>query len=366
MNRYDSEKILQDLVALGRKKHKLTNTEIMNAFSKGDFKEEQIDNFYIMCEEENIEIIDNVEDAEIAENKIEGVNYSDSMPCDDSFKIYLSDIAKVSLLTKEQEQELGRLLKEGSESEKKWARKKLIESNVRLVVYVVKYYSKTPRGRRSLTSYSERVSNGNVGLLQAVEHFDYKKGFRFSTYASNWIYQTISRFDNDNSSIHIPYNKEEEIIRMKKISASFAVENGREPTISEIAALMEISERKVRNLILCTMEPVSLNKTLNDDDDGSELIEFVSDKESNKNHYSEDVENKILVEEILKKAESYLTERDLDIISMRLGLNGGVVYSLDEVSKKYKLTRERIRQLESGAMSKLIRHNRHNNEKKKT
>lgn len=353
MKRYDSEKILQDLFSLGTKKHKLTTTEIMNALCNGNFTEEQIDEFYMMCEKANIQLIDNTQNVIYAESTVDESNYSDNLSYTDSVIAYRKDIGKYPLLTKEQEQELGRMIKEGSETEAKAAKTKLINSNLRLVVSIVNRYT-----AKNSSSYADCIQNGNLGLIEAVNHFDYKRNIRFSTYATYWILQRIRRYSDDEKTVHIPYNKSEEIKRMNKVQADFTIKNGREPSIEELAACMEISEIKVKELILYSMDPASLNKPLKDDEDGSELIEFISDDESTQNHFSEMIANKLLTEEILNEARSYLSERELDIVLKRIGLYNGVEYRLEQIAKEYNVTRERVRQIEGKAWSKLIRHNR--------
>jgi len=283
-----------------------------------------------------------VKDIEIRE---EDLNTVEGIPIDDSVRMWLREIGKTPLLTTEEEIELARRIEDKSDPETaEEAKMILTEANLRLVVSIAKKYS----GRGM--SFPDLIQEGNIGLIRAVEKFDYRKGYKFSTYATWWIRQAITRAIADQGrTIRIPVHMVETINRLIKTSGHLLQELGREPTLDEIAREMEIPVERVSEIIRIAPEPLSLETPIGEEED-SHLADFVPDDEAISP--AEAASNLILreqIEDVLAK----LTQRERDVLKMRFGLEDGYPRTLEEVGRHFKVTRERIRQIEAKALKKL-------------
>ena len=264
---------------------------------------------------------------------------------DDPVRMYLKEIGKVPLLTAEQEIELAKRLEQGDES----AKQQLAEANLRLVVSIAKRYV----GRGML--FLDLIQEGNLGLIKAVEKFDYRKGFKFSTYATWWIRQAITRSIADQArTIRIPVHMVESINRMIRISHQLQQDLGREPTNAELAEAMNVSEQKIADLMKIAQEPVSLETPVGEEDD-SHLGDFIADEQS---LAPVDAASRSLMREQLNDALNTLTEREKLVLRLRFGLDDGETRTLEEVGREFHVTRERIRQIEAKALRKLRNANR--------
>lgn len=262
----------------------------------------------------------------------------------DSVRIYLQEIGSVPLLSAEEERKVARQAKEGDEE----ARQKLISSNLRLVVSIAKKYAK--RG----LSFQDLIQEGNIGLMRAVDKFDYEKGFRFSTYATWWIQQSMIRAIADQSrDIRLPVHMGEQINRVKRVEKQLMQELGREPTFEEIAGKIDgMTAQRVEEIMKIAQEPVSL-ETPAGEEENSTLSDFIEDKTTvNPQDYANST---VLKQEVEKMLDSLGNEREKKILRMRFGLDDGIPHTLEEVGKECGVTRERIRQIENKAIRKLNR-----------
>ncbi|MBR1685993.1 MAG: RNA polymerase sigma factor RpoD [Clostridia bacterium] len=263
---------------------------------------------------------------------------------DDPVRLYLKEIGQIPLLTAEEEVELAKLLQFGTPEEQDAARKKLSESNLRLVVSIAKRYA--GRGMALL----DLIQEGNLGLMKAVEKFDYTKQFKFSTYATWWIRQAITRSIADQArTIRIPVHMVESINRMIRISHQLQQELGREPTNAELADKMGVTEQKVADLLKVAQEPVSLETPVGEEDD-SHLGDFIADEGT---MAPVDAASRSLMREQLDDALDTLTDREKLVLRLRFGLDNGQTKTLEEVGREFHVTRERIRQIEAKALRKL-------------
>ena len=263
-----------------------------------------------------------------------------SVAVDDHVRMYLKEIGKVSLLTAEEEIELAKRMEAGDEE----AKKKLCESNLRLVVSIAKKYV----GRGML--FLDLIQEGNLGLIKAVDKFDWRKGFKFSTYATWWIRQAITRSIADQArTIRIPVHMVETINKLMRIQRQLIQELGRDPTPAEIAEVMEVSEDKVREILKIAQEPVSLETPIGEEED-SHLGDFIPDEEVPAP--AEATAFSMLKEQLVEVLDT-LTEREQKVLKLRFGLEDGRARTLEEVGKQFDVTRERIRQIEAKALRKL-------------
>ena len=346
----DKKVQVSDLVEMGRAKGKLTTQEIMDALEDLDFDPEQMDKLYETLESQNIEIVDDFADTafddiefvlEAPENdEAEPAVGADGIAIDDPVKVYLKEIGRVPLLSSEEEIELAMRIMNGDE----YAKKRLSEANLRLVVSIAKRY--VGRGMQFL----DLIQEGNLGLIKAVEKFDYTKGFKFSTYATWWIRQAITRAIADQArTIRIPVHMVETINKVKKVSSQLLHKNGHEPVAEEIALELDMPVDKVREIMRVAQEPVSLETPIGEEED-SHLGDFIPDDEA---PAPADAASHTLLKEQLGDVLSTLTPREEKVLRLRFGLEDGRPRTLEEVGKEFDVTRDRIRQIEAKALRKL-------------
>ncbi len=335
---------IRELLDTGKSKGTLTYKEIMDSLEELDLDQEQVEKIYEHLEEMNIDVVEDVEvpediNEEIAEIEntlaaVEGVNI------DDPVRMYLKEIGKVPLLTASEEVEIARRMAEGDPE----AKRQLAEANLRLVVSIAKRYV----GRGML--FLDLIQEGNLGLIKAVEKFDYRKGYKFSTYATWWIRQAITRAIADQArTIRIPVHMVETINKLIRVNRQLVQEYGRDPRPDEIAREMGVSEEKVREIIKIAQEPVSLETPIGEEDD-SHLGDFIEDQDAPAP--AEAVAVTLLKEQLMDVLNS-LTPREAKVLRLRYGLDDGKARTLEEVGKEFNVTRERIRQIEAKALRKL-------------
>lgn len=335
---------VNELLELGKQKGVLSYKMIMETISDQELDTEQVEKVYDQLEELNIDVVDDVDvpvdiNEEIAE--VEAVlSASEGINIDDPVRMYLKEIGKVPLLTATEEIEIAQKMADGDED----AKHQLAEANLRLVVSIAKRYV----GRGML--FLDLIQEGNLGLIKAVEKFDYRKGYKFSTYATWWIRQAITRAIADQArTIRIPVHMVETINKLIRVNRQLVQEYGREPRPDEIAKEMGISEEKVREIIKIAQEPVSLETPIGEEDD-SHLGDFIPDDDAPAP--AEAVASTMLKEQLMEVLES-LTPREAKVLTLRYGLDDGKARTLEEVGKEFNVTRERIRQIEAKALRKL-------------
>lgn len=345
----EKKSLVTDLVEQGKLKGKLTTQEITDALEEMDFDAEQMEKVYDDLESLNIEIIDNftIDDSldldfstgeDVGDDN--GESYSSDINIDDPVKVYLKEIGRVPLLTGDEEVELAERMAAGDPK----ARQRLSEANLRLVVSIAKRY--VGRGMQFL----DLIQEGNLGLIKAVEKFDHTKGFKFSTYATWWIRQAITRAIADQArTIRIPVHMVETINRQVRVSRMLFQELGRDPTPAEIAKEMGISEERVCEIQKIAQDPVSLETPIGEEED-SHLGDFLEDE--NAAAPSDSVAFTMLKEQLLGVLDT-LTPREEKVLRLRYGIDDGRPRTLEEVGKEFNVTRERIRQIEAKALRKL-------------
>jgi len=334
--------ILRELTELGKAKGMLTYKEVMDAFEKIDLPPDKIERIYDALERMGIDVLPEA-DEEIEEIDLEEdpeLSIPEGITIDDPVRMYLKEIGKVPLLTAEEEIELAKRMEAGEEEPKK----RLAEANLRLVVSIAKRYV----GRGML--FLDLIQEGNLGLIKAVEKFDYRKGFKFSTYATWWIRQAITRAIADQArTIRIPVHMVETINKLIRVSRQLLQELGREPTPEEIAHEMGLSEDKVREIMKISQEPVSLETPIGEEED-SHLGDFIPDDDAPAP--DESAAFTLLKEQLIDVLDT-LTPREEKVLRLRFGLDDGRARTLEEVGKEFNVTRERIRQIEAKALRKL-------------
>ena len=348
----DKKSTVTELMEQGKLKGKLTAKEINDALEEMDFDPEQLDKFYDSLESSNIEILDDLnvdEDFNIGLDETapidDDISYaSDGINIDDPVKVYLKEIGRVPLLSADEENELAEKMASDDPKVAADARKRLSEANLRLVVSIAKRY--VGRGMQFL----DLIQEGNLGLIKAVEKFDHTRGFKFSTYATWWIRQAITRAIADQArTIRIPVHMVETINRVKKVSSQLLHQNGHEPSAEEIADELDMPVDKVREILRVSQEPVSLETPIGEEED-SHLGDFIPDDDAPS---PVDAASHTLLKEQLNSVLKTLTPREAKVLSLRFGLEDGKSRTLEEVGKEFNVTRERIRQIEAKALRKL-------------
>ena len=312
-----------------------------------DFDTDQLASIINSCEQLNIEIVDDTATDETLNDNdlnmtddLEMTLSTEGIAIDDPVKIYLKEIGRVPLLSPDEETELAKRMAEGDS----YAKKRLSEANLRLVVSIAKKY--VGRGMQFL----DLIQEGNLGLLKAVEKFDYTKGFKFSTYATWWIRQAITRAIADQArTIRIPVHMVETITKVKKVSSQLLHETGHDPSAEEIAEKLEMPAERVREIMRIAQDPVSLETPIGEEED-SHLGDFIPDDDA---PAPADAASLMLLKEQLNEVLSTLTDREAKVLRLRFGLEDGRSRTLEEVGKEFDVTRERIRQIEAKALRKL-------------
>lgn len=345
---------MNELVALGKKKKSILDVqEINDFFADMELSAEQMEKVFEYLEGHNIDVLritaDTDDDVDIdnmiaEEEEVDMENIDLSVPegvsIEDPVRMYLKEIGKVPLLSAEREIELAKRMEEGDED----AKKELAEANLRLVVSIAKRYV----GRGML--FLDLIQEGNLGLIKAVEKFDYHKGYKFSTYATWWIRQAITRAIADQArTIRIPVHMVETINKLIRVSRQLLQELGREPTPEEIAAELDMPVERVREILKISQEPVSLETPIGEEED-SHLGDFIQDDNV---PVPAEAAAQTLLKEQLDEVLDTLTEREQKVLRLRFGMDDGRARTLEEVGKEFDVTRERIRQIEAKALRKL-------------
>ena len=350
---------IQDLVERAKAKGTVSNSEIMAAIGDTDYDLDTIDKLYETLESNGVDITecfedtgddlsddddgigDDIEDFS-DDSASSSVSQQDDYAVDDPVKMYLKDIGKVALLTPEREIELSKRILEGDET----AKKELVEANLRLVVNIAKRYSNSNKG----LSLLDLIQEGSLGLLKAVSKFDYTKGFKFSTYATWWIRQAITRAIADQArTIRIPVHMVETIHKVQKVSRQMLQEEGREVTSEEVAKRMGMSPEKVREIYKLSLDPVSLEAPVGEEED-SHIGDFIEDDTS---PAPAEAASYSFLREQIDEILHTLTPREEAVLRLRFGLDDGRSKTLEEVGQQFNITRERIRQIENKALRRL-------------
>ena len=344
----EPKNVTAELLERGKRQGKLTSQEIAVALEELDFDVDQVEKLYESFEHFNIEVVEDIDDdidldfaLEVNLNQdLEATIAAEGINIDDPVKVYLKEIGKVPLLTAEEEIDLAQKMSAGDP----YARKRLSEANLRLVVSIAKRY--VGRGMQFL----DLIQEGNLGLIKAVEKFDYTKGFKFSTYVTWWIRQAITRAIADQArTIRIPVHMVETINKVKKVSSQLLHKNGHEASAEEIAEELDMPVDKVREIMRVSQEPVSLETPIGEEED-SHLSDFIPDDDA---PAPAEAASHTLLREQLGDVLGTLTEREEKVLRLRFGLEDGRSRTLEEVGKEFNVTRERIRQIEAKALRKL-------------
>lgn len=339
----EKKNAVSELLELGTKNGKLTTQEITDALEELDFDMEQMDKLYESLESLSIEVVEDFTpdlDIDLTAPVVEVQLQAEGVNIDDPVKVYLKEIGRVPLLSGDEERVLAERMAEGDIE----ARKRLSEANLRLVVSIAKRY--VGRGMQFL----DLIQEGNLGLIKAVEKFDHTKGFKFSTYATWWIRQAITRAIADQArTIRIPVHMVETINKVKKVSSQLLHKNGHEPSAEEVSQELDMPVDKVREIIRVAQEPVSLETPIGEEED-SHLGDFIPDDDA---LAPDDAASHILLKEQLGGVLATLTDREEKVLRLRFGLLDGRSRTLEEVGKEFNVTRERIRQIEAKALRKL-------------
>ena len=339
------EEKIKHVIETGKKKGVLTYKEINDALEGAEIDAENLDKLLGALEEMKIDVIDGEIDKDIIDEEEDidadiDLSVPEGVSIDDPVRMYLKEIGKVSLLTAEEEVELAKRMAQGDDE----AKRRLAEANLRLVVSIAKRYV----GRGML--FLDLIQEGNLGLIKAVEKFDYTKGYKFSTYATWWIRQAITRAIADQArTIRIPVHMVETINKLIRVSRQLLQQYGRDPLPEEVAREMDISEDKVREILKIAQEPVSLETPIGEEED-SHLGDFIPDDDAPAP--AEAAAYTLLKEQLMDVLDT-LTPREEKVLRLRFGLDDGRARTLEEVGKEFQVTRERIRQIEAKALRKL-------------
>ncbi len=342
-----NKRTIESLMEQGKASGKLSAKEITDVLEDLEYDVDQMEAFYDNCSNMNIEVIDDFGldgdmsiPLDASADDLELSLSTEGIAIDDPVKIYLKEIGRVPLLTAEEEIELAERMAKGDVK----AKKRLAEANLRLVVSIAKRY--VGRGMQFL----DLIQEGNLGLIKAVEKFDHTKGFKFSTYATWWIRQAITRAIADQArTIRIPVHMVETITKVKKASSQLLHKNGHDPSPEEIADEIDMPVERVREIMRIAQDPVSLETPIGEEED-SHLGDFIPDDDA---PAPADAASLILLKEQLGEVLSTLTEREEKVLRLRFGLEDGRSRTLEEVGKEFNVTRERIRQIEAKALRKL-------------
>lgn len=338
------KRIIKELLDKGKKKGLMTYKEITDSFAEVEISPEQMEKVYDIFEKEGIEVVEDLdkelEGIEVSREDLEDLSIPEGVNIDDHVKMYLKEIGKVDLLSPQEEMVLAERMAEGDEA----AKKRLAEANLRLVVSIAKRYV----GRGML--FLDLIQEGNLGLIKAVDKFDYTKGYKFSTYATWWIRQAITRAIADQArTIRIPVHMVETINKLVRVSRQLVQELGREPTHEELAKELNMSIEKVREISKISQEPVSLETPIGEEED-SHLGDFIEDHDA---PAPSEAASFVLLKEQLVDVLKTLTPREEKVLRLRFGLDDGRQRTLEEVGHQFEVTRERIRQIEAKALRKL-------------
>ena len=344
---------IRNLIEQGRRAGKLTSTEISDAMEESSrvIDAEQMEKLYEELESNGIEVVDDdaTDMSAVADMGEEGMDdfedtvTSDGITIDDPVKVYLKEIGRVPLLTPDEEVQLALDIQKGGKDGER-AKQRLSEANLRLVVSIAKRY--VGRGMQFL----DLIQEGNLGLIKAVEKFDHTKGFKFSTYATWWIRQAITRAIADQGrTIRIPVHLVESINRVKKTTGDLLRKNGREPTAEEIAVQLDMEPDRVRELLQLAQDPISLETPVGEEED-AHLEDFIQDEDAGVP--VDEAGRQLLRRELFSVLKS-LTPREERVIALRFGLEDGRAHTLEELGKEFNVTRERVRQIEAKALRKL-------------
>ncbi len=342
---------LEDLIRRGRGRGFVTDAEVLNYFPKIEQNLGFLEKVYDRLEKEGIKVRESGSIIAGGE-EISAKELSDATRIDqnlpDAVQMYLKEIGRTPLLTSKEEKELARRIEKGDEI----SRKKLIQANLRLVVSLAKrYVNRSPH-----LSILDLIQEGNIGLSRAVDKFDYRKGFKFSTYATWWIRQAITRALADYSrTIRIPVHMVETITKYTQTKRRLMQELGREPLPEEIATEMNLDVEKIRYIQKISQEVISLESPVGDDDEDSTLSDFIKDETSLS---PDQLASQALLKDQIREILGDLTERERKILSMRFGLDDNITHTLEEVGKVFGVTRERIRQIEAKALDKIRQHHK--------
>ncbi len=344
--RNDKKEAVRKLLAAAKEKGTITSKEMADMLEGVNIKPEEMDRLYDALESMNVDIIEEdvekelgKEDGDAKEVDLESM-IPEAISIDDPVRMYLKEIGKVPLLSAEEERELAIRMSQGDES----AKQKLAEANLRLVVSIAKRYV----GRGML--FLDLIQEGNLGLIKAVEKFDYTKGYKFSTFATWWIRQAITRAIADQArTIRIPVHMVETINKLIRVSRQLLQQYGRDPSPEELAKEMDMPEDKVREILKIAQEPVSLETPIGEEED-SHLGDFIPDEDAPAP--AEAAAFTLLKEQLLDVLDT-LTDREKKVLKLRFGLDDGRARTLEEVGKEFQVTRERIRQIEAKALRKL-------------
>ena len=341
----DKKAVVKELLELGKQKGQLNNQDILDAIGEIDFDPEQLEKLYDNLEQQGIEIVEDmgdikIDDIDLGEGKDSDFVADGAVTVDDPVKVYLKEIGRVPLLSSEEEIDLAIRIANGDVQ----AKQRLSEANLRLVVSIAKRY--LGRGMQFL----DLIQEGNLGLIKAVDKFDYTKGFKFSTYATWWIRQAITRAIADQArTIRIPVHMVETINKVKKVQSQLLHQNGHEPTPDEIADELDLPVDKLREIMRVAQEPESLETPIGEEED-SHLGDFIPDDGA---PAPADAASHTMLREQLSDVLSTLTPREEKVLRLRFGLEDGRSRTLEEVGKEFNVTRERIRQIEAKALRKL-------------
>ena len=335
---------VDELIDRSKEKGELTYREVIDTLGNDALDIEQMEAVFDRFENADIDVVEDVDMNEIASEDISEIDpklaAAEGIAIDDPVRMYLKEIGRVPLLSGEEEQDIAQRMADGDEE----AKKQLAEANLRLVVSVAKRY--VGRGMQFL----DLIQEGNLGLIKAVDKFDYRKGFKFSTYATWWIRQAITRAIADQArTIRIPVHMVETINKLVRVNRQLLQELGREPRNDEIAKAMGISEEKVREIIKIAQEPVSLETPIGEEED-SHLGDFIPDNDA---PARDSMATYAMLKKQLNEVLSTLTPREEKVLRLRFGLDDGKTRTLEDVGKEFNVTRERIRQIEAKALRKL-------------